>query len=464
MSIDRHGLLGVAGALAVAGCIGAVTVVSPQGAFALVLIIGVVALWAHSRAAGVAAVWLLWLVLPGVRRVFVLLGPYPETDPLSLVPFVATGAVALLELMRTEMSSRARWVLGLAAFGLCLGLPTAASNPAAGVFALAAYGSGLAAFVIGYSERADDVRGFTLRHVLLIAGPLLAVYGLLQYSLPLSAWDSLWVDNIDFTSLEAPGEEDHLRAFASLNAPQPLATVLAVALLFLIAVRRVSAGMLLLAAVVAVGLSLTYARTAQAALVAGLLVLGFATRGRAMPRVLGLLGASVAVVILLSPVSSAANAVMERAASFASLGQDESAEVRSERVIELMPVALTTALGHGLGSTGEPAKLGGNGASFDTARYLGVDNAYLSIAWQTGPLGFLLIVGAVLCVLAIAVRANVTGAGPLQLKALVVSGLALLLVYGAGHDIFYGVSGAIFWYLLGKAMRLADQHAPQGAG
>lgn len=457
---DRQGLVSAVGGLVAAACIGAVTVFSPQGALSLVLLVAVVALWSRSRTAGVAAVWLLWLVLPGIRRLFVLVDSYPDTDPLSLVPFVATGAVALLELTRTDMSHRAKRVLGLAALGFMLGLPAAISNPTAGIFAAAAYGSGLAAYVIGYGERGDGTSSFSLRRVLLTAGPLLAVYGILQYFLPLSAWDSFWVENVDFGAIDAPTADGHIRVFASLNAPQPLATVLAVALLFFIAMRRLSAGVLVLSGLVALALSLTYARSAQVALVGGLLALGFATRGRAIPRVLGIVVGCVAAVVLLSPVSPTASAILERATSFGSLGEDESTEVRTERVTELMPVALTTPLGHGLGSTGEPAKLGGSSGE---ARFLGVDNAYLSVAWQTGPLGFLLIIGALLWVLAITVRSRVSERARLELKVLLVSSLALLLVYAAGHDIFYGVSGAIFWYLLGKAMRLADERIPPRA-
>ncbi len=459
--IDRQGLLFAAGWLAASACVGAVTVFSIQGACALVLLLGVVALWSQWRAAGVAAVWVLWLVLPGVRRILVLVNPSAETDPLSLVPFVATGAVALLELTRADLSLRAKRVLGLAVVGFGLGLPAAVSNPAAGLFAAAAYGSALAAFVIGYSERGDAIGGFTLRRVLLVAGPVLAVYGILQYFLPLSAWDAFWVESVDFGAIDAPTAADHIRVFASLNAPQPLATVLAVALLFLIARRKVSPGMLLSASVVALALALTYARSALVALAAGLIALGLATRGRAMPRVLGIVAACVAAVVLLSPVSPTANALLERATSFGSLGEDESTEIRSERVTEVMPVAMTTPLGHGLGSTGEPAKLGG-GSGASSARFLGVDNAYLSVAWQTGPLGFVLIIGALLWALAVAVRTSVAEQGGLRLKVLLVSSLALLLVYAAGHDIFYGVSGAIFWYLIGKAVRLADRRAPEG--
>ncbi|MDQ3586769.1 MAG: O-antigen ligase family protein [Actinomycetota bacterium] len=360
--------------------------------------------------------------------------------------------MALLEFLRTDMSSRAKRIWGLAALGLCFGVPLTLTHPSAGLFAMTAYGGALAAFVIGYGEAQRGGDGFSLRKVLLVAGPLLALYGVLQYFFPLSAWDALWLESADLASIEAP-EEDHIRVFSTLNSPQPLAAVLAVTLIFLVAVRRLSAGALLAAAVVAVGLSLTYARGAMLSVVAGLIALALATRGRLMPRMAAIVAACIASVVLLSPVSSTANAVLERATTFGGLKGDTSVEARSQTAAELFPVALAKPLGHGLGSIGEAARLSG---SEGKARFLGADNGYLAVAWQLGPVGFFLVIGAVLWLLMITALTPVRGSTRFELKALVVSVLVLLLFYAAGQDIFYGVSGAIFWYLAGRAMWLAD--------
>ncbi len=449
VAIRRDAFLTAIAALVAGVALGVLTVASLHAAFALVLVIGVIALWLRSRVAGVIAVWLLWFLIPGVRRVFALVDSL-GMDPLSLVPVVATGAVALLEFLHTDMSSRAKRIWGLAALGLCFGIPVALTEPSAGLFALTGYGGVLAAFVIGYGEGQRGADRFTLRNVLLVVGPLLALYGVLQYFFPLSAWDALWLEGADITSIEAP-EEDHIRVFSTLNAPQPLATVLGVALVFIIAVRRLTAGALLAAAVVALGISLTYARNALLSVVVGLIALAIATRGRLMPRVAAIAAVCSATVVLLSPVSSTANAVLERATSLGDLGGDVSAEERSETAAELFPVALAQPLGHGLGSIGGAAQLSGS-----QGNSVGADNGYLAVAWQVGPVGFLAVIGAALWLLAITVLTPVRGSARFELKALVVSALAFLLVNAAGHDIFYGVSGAIFWYLAGKAMWLAD--------
>jgi hypothetical protein len=167
--------------------------------------------------------------------------------------------------------------------------------------------------------------------------------------------------------------------------------------------------------------------------------------------------ACTVALVVLSPFSSAASSILVRAISFASLQKDPSTEERSQTATELFPTALTTPLGHGLGSTSESTKLRGlDRDRLKAQRQIGVDNGYLSIAWQTGPAGFALIVGAALWAFSVVARAAVRGGSGYELKALLVAALALLFVNAAGSDVFYGVSGAILWYLLGRGMRLAD--------
>jgi len=59
----------------------------------------------------------------------------PEFDVLSLVPFAATGVVAILEAERLYLSRRAKALMGLAAAGFALGVPAGLASPTAGLFA-----------------------------------------------------------------------------------------------------------------------------------------------------------------------------------------------------------------------------------------------------------------------------------------------------------------------------------------
>ena len=82
-------------------------------------------------------------------------------DPLSLAPFLATGALAAIALVQVHVPTKIRIVLGLAAGGFALGLPIGfAVGPRSAVFALIAYGTAVAA---GRSASARRSRARTAR-------------------------------------------------------------------------------------------------------------------------------------------------------------------------------------------------------------------------------------------------------------------------------------------------------------
>ncbi|MDQ3632424.1 MAG: O-antigen ligase family protein, partial [Actinomycetota bacterium] len=445
------------GSLAGAVMVAVMTVYSMQLACAVVLVGTVVVVFRSSRTAGLIALWLLWLASPFIRRVFGLVDGYISADPLALAPFAATAGVALLELSRVELSRRVRGVLVVALLGLSLGIPASVANPEAGLFALAAYASAVLCLVLGYGEGAETASAFTLRRALIIATPVIAVYGILQYFLPLSNWDQTWVDTVELASIGAP-EEGHIRVFSTLNSPGTLAIVLALAVLLIVHAERMSAKQSVILVLLLTCLALTFVRSAVVGLVCGLIGLGIATRGRATPRIVGLLVAAALAVVVLSAFSSTGDAVIDRVATLGSLEDDVSAEERVETPIALLPEAATSPFGHGLGSAGEATKLTASGG------LRSIDNAYLTLMWQLGPVGMLLLAGAVVAAFGMVARARMVAAEPLEQKGLLISGLVLLLVLALGVDIFYGVSGAIFWYLLGKALWLAESApAPSAA-
>lgn len=450
MVIDRHAAPRVGGSLAAAALLAGVTVVSMQLACAIVLVGAVIAVFACSRTSGLIALWMLWLTAPLIRRVFGLIDGYIGADPLALAPFVATAAVAVLQLMRTPLTRRTALVLGAALFGLALGVPAAIAEPRAGIFGLAAYGSAVVCIVLGYGEGAAAGSGFTLRRALFLATPLIAVYGILQYFLPLTEWDERWLSTVDIASIGAP-EEDHIRIFATLNSPATLAVVLAIAVLFAMSSGRLSLARTGLIALLMTALGLTFVRSAIVALVGGLVGLAVATRGRAAARIAVLLLATAVPVLVLSTVSPTGQAIVDRVATLGALEGDVSADARVQTPLELLPEAVGQPLGHGLGSAGEATKLRDSGGLRFT------DNGYLAMIWQLGPVGFLLVIGSAVAAVAMLARTRPPAGGHRELKGLLMSGLVLLLVLAFGGDIFYGASGAIFWYIVGKALWLADR-------
>lgn len=457
MALHRQSVLLLGVSLLSAALLAAVTVSSLQLACALVLVGAVLVLYRSSRPTGLIALWVLWLAAPGIRRIFGFIDGYVSADPLALAPFVATAGVALLELMRVGLSPRVRSVLTVAMLGLALGLPAAFADPKAGLFGLAAYGSGVLCIVVGYGEGAAGGEGFTLRRALFAATPLVALYGILQYFLPLTSWDDRWLHTVNIASIDSP-EAGHIRVFSTLNSPATLAVVLSLAILFIVASRRLSVTRSGILVVLITGLALTFVRSALIGVVGGLIGLAFATRGRVTARIVVLLIATAIPVGALSAVSTTGKAIVDRVATLGAPEKDVSADARLQKTSVLLPEAATTPLGHGLGSAGEAVTLRRSGGLRTT------DNGYLALLWQVGPLGFLLLVGAALAAVSMLVRSRLVAADQLELKALLASGLAMMLVLGLGVDVFYGVSGALFWYLVGKALWLVDRApAPDSA-
>jgi O-antigen ligase len=103
-------------------------------------------------------------------------------------------------------------------------------------------------------------------------------------------------------------------------------------------------------------------------------------------------------------------------------------------------------VGFGLGSAGEASRLGGN----QGFRY--TDNGYLSLLYQVGPFGFLMVAAAVAIALRRAWRVARRPDSP-RLDLAILAMLVFLLVGMLAGDLLYGMTGVAFWYLLGLAVR-----------
>ena len=192
--------------------------VSIQSACAFALVITIVALYQHDARWGLTALLALWLLGPFLRRLLGLISGPVENDPLSLAPYLATGALAALALVQVHVPTKIRVVLGLAAGGFALGLPIGfAVGPRSAVFALIAYGTAVAAGVLGFRE-AQSSEDSTLRRVLVFGMPLIAAYAIAQRYLPLTPWDQNWLQTIDFVSI---GTEPRDRCGCSARSTAP---------------------------------------------------------------------------------------------------------------------------------------------------------------------------------------------------------------------------------------------------
>lgn len=444
LSRARGDVLTVTCAALAAAVLAALVAYSPQLALTVVLIVLGYCLHLVDRRAAFVLVWLAWLLVPGVRRILGL-GGYVEADPLSVAPFVLTLMVAALELMRTEQPPIARRVPGLVIAGWLVGLPAGlAFSPEAALYNLIAYGAAAGAYLIGFNEPARRVSELTLVRALAVGGPLVALYAVAQYLLPLTPWDEAWLESVDVVTFGAP-EAGKVRVFGTLNAPGILAGVLALALLWTLCRRRVSWPVVIGAVAMALALTLTYVRASWISLAVALVVLCAISGVRGLSRAAVPVAVVVAAVLALAPVSPTAAAVVDRFDTLSSLGQDTSAQARSTTWTTLVPEAATRPGGHGLGTAGEGSKLAGPGTLRAT------DNGYLSLLYQAGPVGALLVLAGLLT----ALRAAGRRAWPLRRElsegAFLLSAVALILVFMVSGDHFYGAVGVVLFYLLGAA-------------
>ena len=440
------GLLGVAAALT----IGVLLTFSVQATCAFVLIILVVALYLQDRAWGIAAMFALWFVAPALRRILALITGQPEHDPLSLAPFVATGVIAAFELARVHLPTSLQRVLLLAGAGFALGLPLGAVvGPQAAAYALIAYLAGLSGAALGFSERLS-LQGSTLRKVLLFAVPVIAVYAIAQRAVPLTPWDQTWLDVTEFGSIGA-SRKDEVRVFGTLNSPGTLAPLLGLSLLCFLTVVHHRTLAVVGAVLLTVALALTLVRSAWIALMVAGIAHVVASRGQSARLVFGLAAVTVAATLALAPVSTTAHDVLDRFNSIATFrfgggGEDTSASERSTTFSRLLPEAAGAPLGHGLGSAGEPSKLSGE------TELRATDNGYLSLMYQVGPIGFLLVMAALAAVLRaawIGARARAPGQ---DIRLLLFAMLVFLMVQLVSGDSFYGVHGVILWFIAGQVL------------
>jgi hypothetical protein len=431
--------------------------VSVQGAVAFVLLVAVIALYAHDRRFGIIAVFGLWFLAPGLRRVLGANFGFAGNDPLSVAPFLATAALAGLELTRARLPRPVSRPLLLAAAGFTIGLPVGLfADPQSAMYAFGAYVAAVAGGILGARE-GPLVRDSSLRWALLYGMLPVAAYALVQRLFDLPSWDQAWLDTTELVSLGVE-EGGAIRVFSSLNSPGVLAPLLTLSLLTYLTLERARPLAISGAVLVTIALSLTFVRSAWVSLLVGGIAHVVASGGRSARVVFTAAAVVTVVTIGLSPVSDTARSVIDRFETIGSPSEDGSVSNRSATLSENLPSAAAAPLGHGLGTAGESARL-------SVEQDLRIpDNGYLSLVQQVGPIGSLLVLAAIGFVLRAAWQGARWRAPGQEMRVLVFAMLVALLAQLYAGDSFYGVQGVIFWFLAGQALmaafRLRAESAP----
>lgn len=427
---------------------GALTVKMPQIALAGTLLVLLFAVRNESRTAGLTLLWIYWLLLPMVRRILDELTTGGGPDPLSLLPFVATALLAVMELRENRLSRRARTVLLFATAAFTIGVPMGlVADPTAVIFAVVAYLAGLSAFVVGYGDQVRPSSGSTLERALMVALIPLALYGIAQYFYPLTSWDQHWVSVADIASVESP-QEGKIRSFSTLNSPFTFAITLTVGLLFALSWRRRFLLTALYVLPLVLALALTFVRSAWLSLVVGLIVYAAAGRGKAAGKTVAIILVCLAGLMVVGSSNPTTKAFTDRITSLGD-SEDRSANERLETTNRLLPQSIKQPLGAGLGQAGLAAGLSESGEG----KVVEVDNGYLAILYQSGPLAFIFLLLAIGSCVGAAIK--MLGRAPpedRQYRAVVLAVLVALLLAEASADVLFGLPGVIFWYLGGLSI------------
>jgi putative inorganic carbon (hco3(-)) transporter len=434
-------VVGGAAAIVVAGAL----MVSVQAATAFTLVALVIALHQYNRQWGIIALFAFWFVAPGLRRVLGLMTGYLESDPLSLAPFLATSAIAGLELLNFHVATGIRRVLLAVAGAFAIGLPLGlVAGPSSGIYAFVAYLAGVSAAVLGVGER-TLARDSTLRKVLLYGMPVVAAYAIYQHIVGLPHWDQAWLEATQFGSIGIEGGEA-VRVFSSMNSPGTLGGLLGLTLLMFLTVHHLRWPAALGLAIVGIACSLTFVRSAWLGLMVAGVAHVIASRGASARIIFGAVVVTVLTAIALSPVSSTARNVVDRFKTIQNLGQDTSATERQATFSDTLPIAARAPIGHGLGSAGEATKLKGE------SLLRAPDNGYLALMYQVGPVGFLIVAGALGYILIAAWNGARARAPGQDLRLALFAMFVFLLVTLAAGDEFYGSHGIVLWFIAGQVL------------
>jgi hypothetical protein len=232
-------------------------------------------------------------------------------------------------------------------------------------------------------ESLSDLRQ-VVSTALLVAAPMMAVYGVLQFASPFP-WDAEWVINVrqlGFDSIGVP-EPFGLRVFGPMHSPGALATYLMVGIMLSVGQRALPSW--LSVAVCTLCLALCMYRTLWAATCLGLLLVFF--WGSPGAKVKIVIGAAIVVMgtSMLALVPEVQFMLAKRFATLSDLQTDESGAERLMQYVRFFVDGGDHMLGVGLGVNYQ-ASVGGQGAAFldsgilDTIRALGLFGGLLYLA------------------------------------------------------------------------------------
>jgi O-antigen ligase/polysaccharide polymerase Wzy-like membrane protein len=422
-----------------------------------------VAIWVYRNASFAiyaTLAWWFWFVAPGLRRVVdYQAGAWNPENLISLAPLLVTAVAALTVLRRLpELQRRRLWPFAAAAlcitYGFFVGLLR--NGPLAAIHALLSWLVPLLfGLAIALEWRRYPELSRRISRAFVWSGILLSLYAVFQFLNP-PAWDRFWVDNAGMASVGFAFPY-RLRVFSLMNGPLLFGVMLLAALFLAFASKGGWRIVALVAATVA--LLLTLVRSVWLVVLLGGVVYLYALPLRSARRAAVVAVAAISLLwtlVALLPADLAAPVVTmveDRAMTLGSLNQDLSYSQRAGFMDQITGAVLESPVGHGLGSTGVSSTLGEPADAgikdFDN----GVFAVLYSLGWFAG--AALLALGGYIVILCLPRRESRSDTVAKAARAIVVAMLALNL----GNNTFDGLAGMVFWGFAGLLVASHQWHA-----
>ena len=400
---------------------------------------------------------LLFTVLPVLHRLVDWKVGYSERSILSIVPLLAMIPAALYVVYSGRIARLPKpllvclwlWIGGFA-FAFAVGVVV--GNAVASVYTVIEFVlPTLFALWLATTDIPPETLYYRFANFLLWLSVPLSLYAALQF-VAIPPWDAAWMRDAHMTFIGIP-EPYQLRPFSTTNGPPQFGDFLvAVVVLNLPRLRRVTPLLLAQMALCVGTLALTMVRADWITLAVAVLCYVALSPQRARNLTLVALVGGVGAVLVFNASSllgssAAGNALQARFSTFGNLDNDYSVNARQSYFGDTLDNALAQPTGEGLGVTGVAARLSKTGADRP------YDDGYIARFVEMGFFGMACYLGTLLVgiVLAFMRWLAFTRAGAVEdaavMAALVAMQLALV-VLDASIDHHTNFTGLLFWLTL----------------
>ena len=387
----------------------------------------------------------LWLFLltPGIRRVVDVRVGWETVNTLMLTPYAAlslsVGAIPIL-IMDDRIPARLGFlsIIGAATYGLLVAVLVGPLFSGLFDYVRWVLPPCLASLMVINRSHFDEI-WHEIVVCLLIAVPLLSLYGIYQY-LAVPEWDAFWMIKANLISIGAPFPYQ-LRVFSTMNSPGVFASFLFLSLVLILNMTSMFRWFALILGFIA--FALTLVRTSWIALsICAIVLLLRGTRQTRLTLVALIVFATIAIPTLLSN-RDIQDAVVARIETFGKLSSDTSYIERFSSYSNWIGQIDNSLLGEGLGNTGTYRSY----ADARTARF--IDSGVIEIATAVGPIvGIVYFIGLFSIVMhCLAVPSDADG-NLWVLRTIICTFLLMLL----GATVVTGETGFQFWLLVGLCL------------